>query len=531
MYRTFFNFATTAAALAGILALAPALPAQDIPAAIEVQARGPIHEAFAQPLQPNPQPGPLVNRQPPAPVPEEPPDKRPEGNNVVWIPGYWAWDAQRNDFLWVSGIWRNAPPAENFVPGYWTQEADGWRWVPGFWSATQPDQVRYDPAPPASAENGPSAPAPDDNSVYSPGYWAFQDTGYVWRPGFWMAGRPGLVWIPAHYVWTPGGYVFIPGYWDYALDDRGLLFAPVVFRRPLWLQAGWVYRPTCVVETGPLLDCLFVGPGYVSYYYGDCYRLVGGRWGFQPWILCGPRCYDPLFTYYRFHNRGNPRWEGTLRQAFLDRAAGRAPLPTRTLTPLARFNSPSIHLTSVTTAQRQAHLAAAQSLTGRVIARRQVETRTTTVARSSGASVQRSTTVTRKVESPAPRPVVTAPAHPALHPAPVIHTPTTPASGSRVISGKEVHTSKTSNAEGRSVTTRKTVVDRHIRSPAVHAPARETRTEVQQRQVRTITSPARSAATRTTTTHVVHQPSAPTRSAPPSHASAGSHPARDQHHR
>lgn len=32
-----------------------------------------------------------------------PPDQKPEGDDVAWIPGYWAWDDERNDFLWVSG--------------------------------------------------------------------------------------------------------------------------------------------------------------------------------------------------------------------------------------------------------------------------------------------------------------------------------------------------------------------------------------------------------------------------------------------
>ena len=47
------------------------------------------------------------------------------GDNVVWIPGYWSWDDSRNDFLWVSGIWRNLPPGRQWVPGYWSEAAGG----------------------------------------------------------------------------------------------------------------------------------------------------------------------------------------------------------------------------------------------------------------------------------------------------------------------------------------------------------------------------------------------------------------------
>ena len=65
---------------------------------VEVLARGPVHEAYAEPTEAQPQPGPLVAKEPPAPVEEAPPDEKPEGENVVWVPGYWAWEDERNDF-------------------------------------------------------------------------------------------------------------------------------------------------------------------------------------------------------------------------------------------------------------------------------------------------------------------------------------------------------------------------------------------------------------------------------------------------
>src|SRR5688500_1798104 len=66
---------------------------------VEVQARGPIHEGFASPTtEPKPTQG--VPKQPPPPMEEMPPDERPEGD-VMWVGGYWAWDDDRSDFLWV----------------------------------------------------------------------------------------------------------------------------------------------------------------------------------------------------------------------------------------------------------------------------------------------------------------------------------------------------------------------------------------------------------------------------------------------
>ena len=87
---------------------APDRPAQD--ADITVQPRGPVHEAYAQPFDAKPQPGPVAPKAPPDPVPEQPPDQKPEGDNVQWVPGYWAWDGERRDYTWVGGFWRAAPP-------------------------------------------------------------------------------------------------------------------------------------------------------------------------------------------------------------------------------------------------------------------------------------------------------------------------------------------------------------------------------------------------------------------------------------
>src|SRR5437867_2448331 len=87
---------------------APAAEPPPVPKGIEVLARGPVHEAFATPTT-EPAPTKSVSKPPPKPIEEMPPEQKPDGD-VVWINGYWAWDDDRNDFLWVSGIWRTPPP-------------------------------------------------------------------------------------------------------------------------------------------------------------------------------------------------------------------------------------------------------------------------------------------------------------------------------------------------------------------------------------------------------------------------------------
>jgi hypothetical protein len=75
------------------------------------------------------------------------PDQRPEGKNVARLPGYWQWDAESNQFVWVTGTDRNGPP--------------GRRWVP--------------------AQEGPAQLAPDDRSSFVPGNWVFEQGRWDWR--------------------------------------------------------------------------------------------------------------------------------------------------------------------------------------------------------------------------------------------------------------------------------------------------------------------------------------------------------------
>src|SRR5436190_8463277 len=120
----------------------------------EVLTRGPVHEAFAGVVTFNPVPGVVIPKAPPANIEEVPPDQKPEGDNVTWIPGYWAWDDERSDFHWVSGVWRALPPGRQWVPGYWTQSGTGYQWISGYWADAKQAETTYLPAPPATIETG-----------------------------------------------------------------------------------------------------------------------------------------------------------------------------------------------------------------------------------------------------------------------------------------------------------------------------------------------------------------------------------------
>jgi hypothetical protein len=289
------------------------------PEGARVLTQGPIHEAFAEPIVFDPKPGPVVPKAPPKPIPEVPPDQKPEGANVQWIPGYWAWDDARNDFIWVSGVWRAIPPDREWIPGYWQQVDGGYQWVPGYWRSTEATQVEYLPEPPASVENGPSSPPPSPDATWAPGMWVSQDSQYVWRPGFWVNDQQGWMWTPASYSWTPNGYVYNPGYWDYPLANRGILFAPTYFSQPIYTAPNFVYTPAVSLLASALYSSLFVRPSYSSYYFGDYYAPSYFHSGIYPWYsFHGSRYgYDPLYAYTAAQNlRSNPRWADELHQVY-----------------------------------------------------------------------------------------------------------------------------------------------------------------------------------------------------------------------
>lgn len=334
---------------------------------VKVLEQGPVHEAFAQPGADVRGKGMTAPKAPPAPIPELPPDAKPDGANVKWVPGYWVWDADRKDFNWMSGFWRNVPPGREWQPGKWAAAKDGSAvYTPGFWRPADMNSWRIDlPEPPATVENGPNTPAPNQDSVWIPGAWEFRNEQYVWRPGYWARPAGDMLWNPGQYLATPRGYSYVPGYWDYPLEDRGLLYAPVCFTQPLWQNPGWAYRPRYALGvgygngwgTGGLFTSLYIGPGYNNYYYGNYGRpWTGGTWlglnfgspfwgpafgfggaalgpypyaGFFPWWVTSPGFSNPLWRHYCWLNRTNPAFATGVTSAYVGRTFGvqNAPLP------------------------------------------------------------------------------------------------------------------------------------------------------------------------------------------------------------
>lgn len=308
---------------------------------VDVLTRGPVHEAFAETVTFDPQPGVVVSMDPREAIEEVPPDQRPDGANVTWIPGYWAWDDERDDFLWVSGIWRDLPPGRQWMPGYWSESARGSQWISGYWEDAGVSHVEYLPEPPLSIETGPSVDAPAPNQSWMPGSWIWRDGRYAWRPGYWAAGRSDWVWVPAHYVWTPRGYVFSDGYWDHTLERRGVLFAPVYFEKNVYARRGYSYSPSFAINLTVLSDNLFVRPRYTHYYFGDyyapSYRESGYYASFS--VQFSRRGYDPIYAHNRWEHRRDPEWGRRVAARFQHRRDHEDARPFRTLAAQISFDT------------------------------------------------------------------------------------------------------------------------------------------------------------------------------------------------
>jgi hypothetical protein len=308
---------------------------------VQVLTRGPVHEAFAEMVMFNPEPGIVVTKMPPNPIEEVPPDAKPEGDNVTWIPGYWAWDNERSNFIWISGIWRALPPGRQWLPGYWSKSEQGFQWLSGYWADADITEIEYLPDPPKTVEIGPDIAAPSADYVWVPGCWVWIQNRYAWRPGYWAVMQSNWDWIPAHYVWTPRGYVFVDGYWDHSIDRRGVLFAPVYFEAGVYKRHGFSYSPTIVIDSSIFSDQLFLRPHYQHYYFGDYYDVSYQKGGFRPSFSfhSSREGYDPIYVHQRWKHQHDRDWDHDVQVEFQYRRDHEDARPPRTWVDHVRINA------------------------------------------------------------------------------------------------------------------------------------------------------------------------------------------------
>lgn len=313
----------------------PPVPSEEQP---EVLTRGPVNEAFAQPVNLEEEKGFIVPEAPPPDIEEVLPAERPVGEHFAWIPGYWAWDSDRNEYIWISGCWRAVPPGKYWIPGYWTEVDDGWRWVAGFWASVSTEEIEYLPAPPEITYVEEPVRA-TYGKIWVPPCWYWSHGRYTLRAGYWIEAREDWVWVPSHYLWTPRGYVFVNGHWDYPLHRRGVLFAPVYFSGNIYKRARVSFSLSIVLDIGNLEFALFTRPGYNHYYFGDYYDSFYVGIGIFPWFECVTRhtWYDPIYLHdHWLHRNYKPGWQQRQWQEYARRRNDKKLRPPRTYREMER---------------------------------------------------------------------------------------------------------------------------------------------------------------------------------------------------
>ncbi len=172
----------------------------------------------------------IVKSAPPEPRAEVMRIETRPAENAVWIPGYWQWDTDANNYEWVPGTWRRAIPGMAWSPGRWNEVANGYEWSPGYWNDESPASapvavpttrtVLVQEAPPALREEIRPV-SPGDGMVWIAGNWSHDKGEYEWTSGRWE--RPAvehMTWSPARWHHSSAGFGFTRGHWDYPVESR-----------------------------------------------------------------------------------------------------------------------------------------------------------------------------------------------------------------------------------------------------------------------------------------------------------------------
>lgn len=153
--------------------------------------------------------------------------------------------------------------------------------------------------PMALSEHTP--PKPDEDLIWIPGYWVWQEesSSYAWVCGVWRRPPPNMHWISGEWVNQEGGWTRLLGFWSPA--DSLAIIAEI--------------PPELPQESPPPApgDDYFYFKGYWEY-TGGSYQYQPGSWQpFDPnWILAQPAYYwrpdgyrfTPAYWDYSLDDRG-----------------------------------------------------------------------------------------------------------------------------------------------------------------------------------------------------------------------------------
>ena len=249
--------------------------------------RGPVHEAFAETVTFDPEPG-IV-------VPKAPPDRSKKwrltkGRKAPTWPGSPATGVgMTSETISCGSAASGAPcrPVASGCPGIGPNRDKAINGRRDTGPMRKRTRFSTCPSRPRRSRRVRTLPRLPRTITWLPGCWVWQQNRYAWRPGNWIAGHQDWQWVPDYYVWTPRGYVFVDGYWDYSVARRGVLFAPVYFNADVYAQRGFSYSPSTVINPAVFVSHLFLRPSYGHYYFGDYYASNYSNAGLLS-VVCVP---------------------------------------------------------------------------------------------------------------------------------------------------------------------------------------------------------------------------------------------------
>ena len=284
--------------------LCPLVVAQGTPAAdpgqdqdVQVLTRGPVHEAFALPVVHDPRPGLTVPKQPPAPVEEMPPDQKPAGQNVQWIPATGAGTpaARTSSGSAASGASRRRAGNGCRATGTrWTRDISGCRATGCPWPRNRAEGPGRGGFPGSgrlicrrlrrASRPGRAAPPRGPASSGRPEAGTGKTLGSSGAPG---SGRPSSRAGCGSRRTTCG----LPG--D-TCSSRATGTCPwpaeasssprSIIAQPVYLRPAYVVLAVDHLLASGLVTSLFVQPSYHQYCFGDYYDRAFLSVGIFPWF-------------------------------------------------------------------------------------------------------------------------------------------------------------------------------------------------------------------------------------------------------
>jgi hypothetical protein len=157
-------------------------------------------------------------REPPAPRAE--PVPRTPGRDVTWIPGYWSWSEDLDDFVWIAGVYVVHAPDQltvstEAVPDRTSDQAQAIAAMPAPADLAPPEpsrEVAVAP-PPAPRVEVIVAPPAVLGAAWIPGHWRLVATSWQWVAGVWVRPPAGMRFQPPALQVRGAVHVYVPARW------------------------------------------------------------------------------------------------------------------------------------------------------------------------------------------------------------------------------------------------------------------------------------------------------------------------------